>query len=245
MTPFPMEEAGCMSTPRAEEDWDWRRRATNLFPPAPPDTGPAPLARSASFPSPFSSTSPPPLASDPLLASGFHALLAARCKTKLWNPFMNSTASNNVSHAGSLLTMASASSLTASDMVCPISSSLPLKHSNSRSHRNFGQTFSDPPEHDDSLCDTMREITSSKDRAGSTHDDRTRQSDFGREERVDASRRPALERSMERIGSRLTTSTASRRNLRNISSCEDVDNSLLFGGISFDVLLLLFLPLRW
>lgn len=32
ITPAPMELAGCMSTPKAEEAWDWMSRATNLYP---------------------------------------------------------------------------------------------------------------------------------------------------------------------------------------------------------------------
>ena len=53
-------------------------------------------------------------------------------------------------------------------MVCPISNSFVLrKDSSSKLRRNVGQIFSFPPEQEDSRCDTMRDIISSKDVAGS------------------------------------------------------------------------------
>ena len=69
------------------------------------------------------------------------------------------------------------------------------------------------PEQEDKRCDTMRAIASSKDVAGTT---------LLRPPAVVsavASSKPTLERSMERIGSFLTTTAASLRNRRNISSC--------------------------
>ena len=84
MTPHPIEAAGCMSTPKADEAWLWRRRARKRDP-------------------------PPPCPS----SAGFHALRAARCRTRLRKPFMKSTASSSVSHAGSRRMIARASCLTA------------------------------------------------------------------------------------------------------------------------------------
>mmetsp|Transcript_6781 Transcript_6781/g.16694 ORF Transcript_6781/g.16694 Transcript_6781/m.16694 type:complete len:238 (+) Transcript_6781:223-936(+) len=157
---------------------------------------------------------------------------------------MNSTASSSVSTAGSLLSTAMASSLTACDMVCPISSEFPSRNdSSNRCRRNFGQMFSVPPEHDDRRCATMRDTASSKDDAGSkaastmaaavaaARDDGTRPRWEKVTERLtlddamaagwdDASRRPTFARRVVSIGSFRTTAVASRRRRWNISSWE-------------------------